>query len=751
MYEKMFFRFLGVSLLFLMLYGCKSEIDEYFDRPAYLRGNACEFLREKGNYTYFLKALELTDFSDALDGNGLYSVFAPDDEAFKRFMAKKSKTSLEEFDKDSLSLLIAYHLIEFSFNRNDFLAFSKTTSSENPEEGDGLCYKFETLAQPEIEELKDSKKKVYHQKKFLPIISTKLFENQESSDYEGDYKEFFPNIKWRGDKNQLYVANASVIESGIPLDNGYMYLVDEVIDFLPTVYQALHSVSSPKGKTYDLFRKLYDSFASFQYDADITKNYADLGDSLFMFYHYLPPSIEDDLPDIASEWSVRENEPDYEERLKYTANCFVPNDDVLEKYIKSFWGEGFDYTRSENLLKMYYLLKAHAPNHQTLILPSKIDQGIEGLLGEKWTLNRDDIDVAQLCSNGVLYGMDQVFEPIVFTMLMQPLFKYERFITMLNIGFKQQVFTTMVDPERESTIFLINDDNLRAKYGCYADFNGNPESNDVIGGRVVIKSFASEIDQTLVDMSYESQSYFVNNMVVNGFVEIGDDNSKRKFYSTQTPFNYLYVDKGVLRGEDHVQISPIETWIFDYTHGEGRGIVYEIGEKLGKQENSVAEELRESYQKFYEALVKAELIQVTETSGVITKIEMDWLKGERVMVFAPTDEEWNKSEVPIETDTLARVNFLKYFFVPLVANKMSDYILPNYGNPGTFETGYEYTPLEKAKMTISFSGDKQLNITNVSDGTGETVTTDGEIPYFAIDGVIFGIPDFIKAKQRTDE
>lgn len=740
-------RFLAYPLLFMALWGCRNEMDNYYDRPDYLRGNAYEYLKEKGNYTYFLQALEMTNYKDALDGRGLYSVFAPDDEAFKRYLAKKGKGSLEELDQDSLKLLVSYHLIEFSFNRQDFLAFSKTASAEEPVEGDGSCYKFETLAQQGITMTKnpatEQEKKVYHQKKFLPVLSTRLFDAQGSVDYEGDYKMFFPGIRWQGDKDRLYVANAAVLESGIPLDNGYMYLVDEVVDLLPTVYQALE-----ENDNYRVFKDLYNRFVNFQYDADKTKNYAELGDSVFMFYHYLAPNAGDDLPDIACEWTVQENEADYEARLKYTFNCFVPSDEVLTDYIYKYWEGKYNY-QDVPLLSMYYLLKAHCANRQTLILPSKIDKGIEGYYGEKWKLKRKDIERAKFCSNGVLYGIDKVLEPAMFTMLMQPFFKYDRFSTMLNIAHKQETFLSMVDPDREFTIFAVDNEALKSKYGYYADLNGNPTSNDLINGRVVIKRFISETNQNMTDMNGSEQKTFITNQVVDGIVNYGYQYTGRKYYATKNQYHYIYTEDGSIYSENQVSMDPLNTWTFEYENGSGRGVVYEMPDKFGSETEGIGMHLFKNsakYQKFYEALLNVGLLKLlpegASTAADVKDVELDWLKGERTIVFAPANEAWDETIVPV--DSAERANFLKFFFIPVKENKMNEYVLPNLGDPGLFDTRYAYSPVVKAKMRIDFVDDKRLRISNEA---GNSVLTDGDVPYFGTDGIIFGITKVVTAEK----
>ena len=227
-------------LVVILLGGCQDDIDKHYERPTYLLGSTYEFLEKRGNFTLFLEAVDKTPFKTGLDGSGLFTVFAPADDAVKAYLSKIGKTSLLNLDPIELEVLIGYHIVEFSYKPDDFLGFTKTASSEKPEEADGYAHRFKTLAREGIRKrlVGDDNVEVFSQEKFLPVISTTLLKEKRSPDYEGDYRFFFPDVTWKGDNKQFYVAGASVLESGIPADNGYVYVVDKVLEPLPTIYDA---------------------------------------------------------------------------------------------------------------------------------------------------------------------------------------------------------------------------------------------------------------------------------------------------------------------------------------------------------------------------------------------------------------------------------------------------------------------------------------------------------------------------------
>ena len=66
---------------------------------------------EAGNFSTFITAVQKADLVDALKGKGPFTVFAPTDEAFKKFWPKTLKNLLKPENKDKLQLLLTYHVI----------------------------------------------------------------------------------------------------------------------------------------------------------------------------------------------------------------------------------------------------------------------------------------------------------------------------------------------------------------------------------------------------------------------------------------------------------------------------------------------------------------------------------------------------------------------------------------------------------------------------------------------------------------
>ena len=66
---------------------------------------------EAGNFSTLVAAVRKADLVETLKGDGPFTVFAPTDEAFKKFWPKTLKNLLKPENKDKLQLLLTYHVI----------------------------------------------------------------------------------------------------------------------------------------------------------------------------------------------------------------------------------------------------------------------------------------------------------------------------------------------------------------------------------------------------------------------------------------------------------------------------------------------------------------------------------------------------------------------------------------------------------------------------------------------------------------
>ena len=65
-----------------------------------------------GDFNTLVKAVAAADLVETLQGEGPYTVFAPNDEAFEKLPTGTLETLLEEENKDQLKSILLYHVVE---------------------------------------------------------------------------------------------------------------------------------------------------------------------------------------------------------------------------------------------------------------------------------------------------------------------------------------------------------------------------------------------------------------------------------------------------------------------------------------------------------------------------------------------------------------------------------------------------------------------------------------------------------------
>lgn len=107
----------------------------------------------------------------------------------------------------------------------------------------GLYYKFRTRSSNvptmEVEASTGKRRMVYHLDRFIPVFSYRFWDTKKL-DAASNYTYFYPNSTWKG-TGGFNVSNAAVSEYEILADNGYVYIVDQVIEPLETIYTQLES------------------------------------------------------------------------------------------------------------------------------------------------------------------------------------------------------------------------------------------------------------------------------------------------------------------------------------------------------------------------------------------------------------------------------------------------------------------------------------------------------------------------------
>jgi uncharacterized surface protein with fasciclin (FAS1) repeats len=664
-------------------------MDEHYEIPGWLKGSAWEVLDARGDYSIFLKGAELAGFKPILEGKSLATVMAPNDSAFKAYFTEKHVSSIEDFTTEELKKLIGFHIMYYSYDKDMLVNFRPNegdgATEEELEENAGLYFKHRTRSSDSPTTAVDTsgnKITVYHNDRLLPVFSPKMFETFDI-DPVYNYEYFYPDSKWTGDDG-FNVSNASVKEYNVIADNGYVYLVNKVIEPLETVYNLLKSRPD-----YSLFLQLYDRFSYYIYDEQLSTDFGD-GTDLYSHYH-------DNLPNIASEWAVN----DYRIMASLSMlsfSVFAPNNDALNDFFDSYWKPGGYSSFSEvDDIAVKYLLSNNV-YFSVLIFPERITKG---LLKNTYDFGINfDVDAVPqenrvLCENGAFYGLEQLGVPGMFRSITGPAFQNKDYLNYLY----------MLD----ASDLLVSLSSQDASFTALIPSNEEMETSGI------------ELSSGELWWPEEGERTKMNTAAMTDFVDLhtvtggqGIKNSGNQVLRTNKAFNYWFVKDGKLttsvlfnklfeNPSSPFEFSEINEFTLNgASFSNGKAYSYNSEEifhplsSTASVQNLLAITNDETYGffRFAELLRKAGLANASEGT-------LPFLAGLRCVIFIPQNDAITSAvaagEIPgvdadgTVSDQELLANYLKGYFVPTEANGITTYPYPGSGVDGQYATLEEYS------------------------------------------------------------
>lgn len=690
---------IGLLSLPLLITSCNNMQDHY-SIPDWLKGSAFEVLEYDGKHTIFLEGVKRAGYESIVDGKSILTVMAPSDSAFTAYLQKKGLNSISEMNETELKKLIGFHLVYYAFDWNKLENFRPTegdgASEEQKAVNAGYYYKFRTKSSDavsrEFDPILNDTVSVYHLERFLPVFSHELF-NTKAIDAKTNYEYFYPNSLWTGGSNGFNISNASVQNaSNIVSDNGYVYLLNQVLDPLETIYTELQNRYSE----YSQFFDLYNSYSAYTLDNELTKNFGN-GENLYLHNHK-------SLPPIAYEWPTSSY-------LKMTDlsslcyNVFAPTNAALNLFFDDFWKVGGYNSLAEldPLVLEYFLLQSFSSDMH-LVFPEEITNGtVMTAFNTPITINPNDVSLRKVCANGSLYGMDRMTAPAIFSSVAGPAFKYLKFRNFLYALDGSNLLLALASKDAKFITLMPDTAQFIAEQMRMANLTtGN-----------VLQKFSDETG-TYVNLSTSEMTNLVNIHLCNGANELSA--TETQVLETNVAFNYWFVHNGKITtnrlfnqylnpeftGDPFVSFSEVsngtEAWSngksYSYNHtglfkaDESDGLEYAI---------AICNDARYPYYLFSQLLLKAGLVNDTQLTNL--------MEGSRFIAFIPTNAaiKAKLSSIPGSTGLTIAANgsisgtltsqnktklalYLRSLFITSDLNTFTGYPYPGSGIQGTYDT-----------------------------------------------------------------
>jgi len=422
-----------LAFFFSLLTGCENLSDQdIYKRPAWLPGKLYTTVSVQENMTMFTECLRLTGLNKILDVSGSWSVFAPTDEAMKQFLAENHYASISAIPLDELEKITEFHIIQNPWslqqlrslgvngwktgddNKSNPYAFKRETMLRNPAEK----YWIKRAKNKDMivldSTISDGYKKVFVQsRKYVPIFYDEYLKiNGLTSE---DYRFYFGRAFEPGN---VYYAGAKIIKSDILAENGFVHIIDKVVNPMRNGKELLEK--EMPGETYKLFTEMvYWYYPDFEFNKEATLNQPEvrlggLVDTLWdLNYAGLAFDLHSERIYNFNQTLIRHN------------GLYAPTDDAFSEFIDGTLTakSGFPHWANHKSLPPDIVKIIVAQNFKsTPLFPSTVQYQEIFKKGNRYRQNEESVIRKEFGSNCTFIGLNTYIPDRVFTSVTGPVF-----------------------------------------------------------------------------------------------------------------------------------------------------------------------------------------------------------------------------------------------------------------------------------------------------------------------------------------
>jgi uncharacterized surface protein with fasciclin (FAS1) repeats len=253
-YVRMKFKLLLCILCAVLFIRCDEE-NKYYEKPGWLEDPIYQVLEQQGRFGLYLQCVDRTSYAAVLRGAGLYTVFAPNDEAFSAWLKENSYSSVAAIPAGAVEELVAYSIVYSKWTMahlGDYFqegiyvpgAFKRKTNLYTLPYRDAEFDNAWVIDQTVTGGLSSG----MNNYKYLPVYTQAYFSTFPVPLTDIDYTTFYPNSTFTG-KN---VQSGAILKEDIQASNGIVFEVSTVNMPLPNMDRIL------KGDAYSTFKALLD-------------------------------------------------------------------------------------------------------------------------------------------------------------------------------------------------------------------------------------------------------------------------------------------------------------------------------------------------------------------------------------------------------------------------------------------------------------------------------------------------------------
>jgi uncharacterized surface protein with fasciclin (FAS1) repeats len=428
--------------LVVTIFSC--EKDDIYKRPKWLAGKLYSQIEANDSLTTFAEAIRLTGYDSIINKSGSYTVFAPSDDAWDLFFEEHPQyNSLQDIPLATLTEIVKFHIVQnpWSFEQLqqlDVKGWIDTLAADNNEP---KGFKRETLLKEKNTSYGVAKSKdfvrVGEERKLIIVDSTltgwKRKQTTDSRKYAPlFYNEFMDIYNLTADdyafyfnrpfeSSHVYFVNAEIIKKDIFAENGFIHIVDRVVEPLRNAYQIMKESTE---NNYSGFVDLINTFPVFRFNEEAYKDQPgyDLGQTVDSLFDISYPELTFGIVNEKTSAPKGTTGLPSNVTIRYQHGLVAPTNEALDEFVNEYiagptkWGtldKAPVHVRS-------MIVNSHMANYA--IYPSQFTRGYYNGESDLITIDPSTIIEKKFGSNCSFIGVNKVIVPRAFSSVTGPVY-----------------------------------------------------------------------------------------------------------------------------------------------------------------------------------------------------------------------------------------------------------------------------------------------------------------------------------------
>ncbi len=557
----------------LWMVSCKDDYMYDDTEPEWLGASIYDYLKEDGNYTYYVKLIEDAKYTSVLAKTGSKTLFVANDAAFERFFNDNSLgvSGYDDLTADQKNAILNFgminnaYLIETLSNYNGAAGLHYGTALRRASAVNILYHESgNTLPEGKFwDRFRSKGLYIFKDHTNMPLVYflPKFLMSANISD-----NDFYLITGEEREEDDAFVFNNKVIQRDITCKNGYIHVLENVL--LPRMNMAQQLMENEKTQT---FSRLLERFSAPYYYEDATYEYKQthpgFNDSIFVKGYFSPWGGPDYYPDntsINEEYLLPFN-PGWNSYVPRGAESalqsdmgaiLAPTNATLDEYFNS--GSGIilknRYGTWDNVPDdiVILFLKRHLRESFLESIPSRFQKMTDNE-NSPIPISIGDLEESYIGVNGVVYLTNKVYPPDDYVSVYGPVLFSEK-TKVFNWAIRQNDFRLYLNSLISQYSFFVPTDDFFDRYidpiAFSKDVPGvlkfwyNEETSTV---NATVYSYDPETGEAGSEIGEIEDPDFISNRLLDlldTHIIVGDVESGSKYYLTKGGNTIIVEGKG---------------------------------------------------------------------------------------------------------------------------------------------------------------------------------------------------------------